>query len=52
MVYRLYIVREGEEVVYGSSCRFGYMQELIDDYIRMNGKSGDTFSFNIKVTVK
>ena len=50
--YRLYITRDGEDVIYGSSSCFSYMQELIDDYIRMNGNSGDVFSFKIKASLK
>lgn len=52
MVYRLYIIKDDEEVYYGSSTRVDYMSELIDDYVRTNGNSGDKFSFKIEVSVR
>ena len=51
MVYRLYLIKDGKETYYGSSTYIGYMSELIDDYVRTNGKSGDNFSFKVEVSV-
>lgn len=52
VVYRLYIIREGKEIYYGSSTYPSYMSELIEDYIKMNGDSGDKFSFKVDVSIK
>lgn len=51
VVYRLYLVKEGKEIYYGSSTYIDYMSELIDDYVKSNGKSGDKFSFKIEVSL-
>ena len=52
MVYRLYLIEGGKEIYYGSSTYVDYMSELIDDYVRTNGNSGDNFSFKIEVSVR
>ena len=52
VVYRLYIIREGKEIYYGSSTYPSYMSELIEDYIKMNGDSGDKFSFKVDVSIR
>lgn len=51
MVYRLYLIKDGKETYYGSSTYVDYMSELIDDYVRTNGNSGDNFLFKIEVSV-
>lgn len=52
VVYRLYLIKDGKESYYGSPTYVDYMSELIDDYIRTNGNSGDKFSFKIEVSVR
>lgn len=52
VVYRLYLIKNGEEVLYGSSNYVDYMSELIDDYVRTNGNSSDNFSFKVEVSVR
>lgn len=52
MVYRLYLIKDGKESYYGSSTYVDYMSEMIDDYVRTNGNSGDKFSFKIEVSVR
>lgn len=51
-VYRLFIIKDGKEVHYGGSTRVEYMSELIEDYVRTNGISGDKFSFRVEASVK
>lgn len=51
MVYRLYLIKDGKEIYYGSSTYVDYMSELIDDYVRTNGNSGDNFSFKVEISV-
>lgn len=51
-VYRLYITENGTERLYGSSTYDGYMLELINDYVRTNGSTGDKFSFRIECIVR
>lgn len=52
MVYRLYIIKDGREIYYGSSTYADYMSELIDDYVRTNGDSTDNFLFKVEVSVR
>lgn len=52
MVYRLYLIKDGKEIYYGSSTYVDYMSELIDDYVKTNVNSGDNFSFKIEVSVR
>jgi hypothetical protein len=52
MVYRLYLIKDGKEIYYGSSTYVDYMSELIDDYVKTNGSSGENFSFKIEVSVR
>ena len=52
MVYRLYLIKDGKETYYGSSTYVDYMSELIDDYVRTNGNSGDNFSFKVEISVR
>ena len=49
MVYRLYLIKDGKEIYYGSSTYVDYMSELIDDYVRTNCDSGDKFSYKIQI---
>ena len=51
-VYRLYIIKDEEETLYGSSTRVDYMSELIDDCVRMNGNIGDKFSFRVDCIIR
>lgn len=52
MVYRLYLIKDGKETYYGSSTYVDYMSELIDDYVKTHGSSGENFSFKIEVSVR
>lgn len=51
-VYRLYLIKNGEEIFYGSSNYVDYMSELIGDYVRNNGKISEEFSFKVTVSVR
>ncbi len=51
-VYRLYLIKNGEETFYGSSNYVDYMSELIGDYVRNNGKISEEFSFKVTVSVR
>lgn len=51
-VYRLYLIKNGEEIFYGSSNYVDYMSELIDDYVKNSGKTRESFSFKIVVSVR